>query len=365
MRRAFAVYLIAFLMAFVFQWLLWNTLDAVIDGTWFWEPAITEMSHALPPLNATNQGYAEPPLLYPGMTILLPASALVRAGVQPDISLRIVLAVLVSLFTALAALLAYMLRPDSLWWIATVLILGVTRVYQHATPASVGITALLPCLALAFIAAYERRSWKWYTVLGLISGVCLSTRIDISAAVSGSMLLFLLFRDWRKSIAAGAVALGTLVLLDPYMRIAPLTHLRTIFENAAALEATHQLSLVSPLTVTLLPLGIVGFLLGAFLDGRAPNLLGISRPAAHFLLGLTAVLAIALVWSPYRETWYFFPLLSLWATLGGLFLLSLAQEAGRTHAFSLTLSEQSWSRLLITVLALSQIIAYSYPLLKA
>ena len=360
MRKSQLVFIIAFLLCITVQASLCLGSDYFFDVD-LWSTGALHMSEVgLPSPNAPEYGY-------PGISILAPASLLISLGAPPRLATQAVVLIWVSLLVALITVLAYVLRPQSNWYLALGGLLLLSRIYLQATPPSSLVTLFVTLLVLLFLYAFENRNLlKPYVFIGIAGGVALSTRFDISFLVLGFGLLFLSFWSFRNALIAGVVTLIAFCLTNSYMFFEPVSHLTHIFQrvyhtsNIIGGEEGH-----GPLIYRLvrsLPLGFFSILFALVLLITKYEL-PFRRVFLYWLLFISFVIEGALLATKFHADWYFYPILVLWQSLLPLFLLSIVKKDIIFPPPLKNISPRAFSWFIVGSLIGSQVIVFFHPAL--
>lgn len=264
---------------------------------------------------------------YPGTPPLLLAAALQRwFGLLASDAFVLSMSFLVAISSSGCAMLMYLLKPTSWWWLAGSVILGLRASSSWSTPPSI---AVAPFIVLIFLLClyipHQTKSRSVFIWLGIALGISLACRVDVSGLAALIAFIYLRYEkaSWQRLGLAAITAFITFVVTDPYMFWMPIQHLQDIFykiffhyslieENRLSIEL---LLLKGPLTLL------------SFLFGIGILLRGTSTFPKSFLLaiiGFSTSLALIIFSSTYQPLWYFLPIILLWETLLPAFVLPLA-----------------------------------------
>ena len=265
---------------------------------------------------------------YPGSTLIFPNAALILLGFSAEISFKLVVAFYLAILTASAALLGLILRPQSVWWIALVIIFLTNPLYYSGTPPSIVLPALITLIALFLLYIFERKITSVYAYIGLgvLCGIALATRFDFSMLFLLCVTVFLLFtRKLKGAFLLCVAAVSTCFLATPFIWIHALSYLLAVY-----LKIAEHLS--NPIgfaydTGPLIP-PIVCMILSIYLGGRSflRNEDAIPRPILVWLYFVTIVLGGVLYSLSFHPIWYFFPMIFLWQALLPLFAFHLLER---------------------------------------
>ncbi|MEX0650386.1 MAG: hypothetical protein WD200_05280 [Candidatus Andersenbacteria bacterium] len=231
-----------------------------------------------------------------------------------------------------AITVTYLLRPASLWWLATGGILMVHNAYAHSTPHDAVIAPLLTLVVLLTLYLHEgsRVSSKPVFYLSLAYGASLATYITLSL-LWAPFLVAVLFR--KINLKQFAVLLVTILLawliFDPLLWIMPVEHFRAMFSHAYV-QAVELRPVALPLSgfLTVAPLSLVGILL-ALAAILFPNRAILVVPKYFFvaLMGLTLLVSIVILSSAKPDFRYFHSLIFIWDVFLTLILLTTVQTS--------------------------------------
>ncbi len=326
------VFLTSLLLSLTLQGLYWNHFD-VLDGHHWIEgtEALMTLSHTM--FDAFIYGYpGTPPMMMAiGVHWLF--------GIPLSEAFYGSLAIIISLATAGAALLCKSLRPTLPWWVGTTIVLSTTSLYRHATPPSAVAFPFIVILILLVLYIYEKKpiQEKWpFIALGISIGASAAARLDITLFVVGIQLLFLaLLVGWSAIIFTALVAFLTFCLLNPFMWLFPLHHLRS-FLLKVFYHYNGVTDVMPPFStfIKISPFSWLGLLYATLLAfWRKTNSI-LPRMFLLNMLLMTTLLVAILFSSTYRPLWYFSPLLLIWEVLFILLLLELTSRA--TYALGFT-----------------------------
>ena len=301
----------------MFAWANYSYIDEVD-----WVPATTEF--------ANGHFFGEEQLIYgyPATTLLITATAFIHLGVNPTLALRYSLAFLLALITSLLALTAYRIRPQSLWWLALAVLFTTHHFYGAATPPSVLIGPLAVLYLLFSIELFERPGSKLAAImLGATLGCMTATRFDISSALGLGALIFMTFNGRIRECGLIALtALGTFVLLDPYMFVMPYQHIMSFYDKLHLASALSSPPIVREASVFSFLLTVVAFLIVPLMTFTKRISPVVSSRIIFWLLCLTFGIGTLLLISPYHPLWYFFPLAAMWEALFALYMLDFIEN---------------------------------------
>lgn len=292
----------------------------VLDYTW-WGKSIEKLvaGKAIGPEDSTFG--------YPGATILMPAQLPAMNGLDAVYSLEIIMVIELSILIACLACLAYIMRPKSMWWAAVAGMLIVNPLYYGATPPSALLGPLAIFIVLLTLYIYEHRAentTKALVALGIVGGVSMATRLDISILLLFASAVFLWFAVQKKIFIAIAIGIVSFYILTPFVWFHPIQYFLQIEEKIGV-----HLDKVTPTTfMDLMNMGhlaMVGYLLGIFLLIKN-RLVNVPRAFLGWILVLTIIVAGILFSMSHHPPWFFLPLIFMWEALLPLFILSFIEQ---------------------------------------
>ncbi len=330
--RAFHIFLFALLISLIVHGMYWRYLDDSVDQqNWIREMTIF---HEMP-LASHRGGFGYG---YPATTLLLASSFVWDVfGILPRQAFAGIMSVGISLPVALSVLLCRILRPNNLWWAGTLGIMTLGHSYYSATPPSAIVTAYCTLLLLFGLYIYEKRIQDIRTSIafGVVAGVSMATRLDISVVVFLFLCVFLFPRmKWRAAATALCTAGVIFFILNPYMHAFPVVHIQDIIHKVTS-HAEFKVSLRSPYRpiVHTVPLGIFGLLMSAaLLLFPKSTFRPVPRAYLVMLILLSAGVGGALLgFSAYHPAWYFYPVLQIFEVLFALYLIDALDAIHRSR----------------------------------
>ena len=188
-RRDATVFVLVFLLCFGVQTYTWFVLGAPDSDLWSrtTQETAQHFVHAEDMYATSMHVMYTPAFVYLGTTIILTGSALMRMGIiDPVAAFKLAArARRLTLYCAYRGTLRTN-APTNLWRNCVAALLIFTRLYHQGPSAStVAILPLITLLVCAFFAIMERAQkhpvpLKALIALGVIGGVALATRLDIS-----------------------------------------------------------------------------------------------------------------------------------------------------------------------------------------
>lgn len=240
--------------------------------------------------------------------------------------------------TAGCCVLAFLLKRESLWWVALLPVLSLNFQYQYATP-----TTAVASIALAFLTLLSLYLYKskhpikniWLVLWGFVAGFAVATRVDVGALFFIAMSAILLHKiGWRRLIIPVIVAGVVFILLDPYMWYMPVQHIQDLLFKITYHYSEFTYSPISFLSLaSICTLTFVSALLSLALLVPKVRVLGVVPP--YFLCSLlvmSGVLYTILLTSQIQAERYFLPLTLVWEALLPLTVFTLIEGIDFTFA---------------------------------
>lgn len=246
-------------------------------------------------------------------------------------SLVVFLCITSAVAISLIATLCYTLAPQSFWWLGTLIILSINRMYDYATPPSALVSLLLVLLLLITLYLINNKPNAHVLMLwGVISGLAVSTRTDIGILTTLALSLALARQvGIKKILLINLTALCVFILTDTYMWHMPIQHLKDL-----VYKMTFHYSDFTPSTIGIGPvLQISALALTSIFLSIA--LLFINKPFSYplpkhllIILGLLTIITSAIfLTSKYQAPRYFMPLIFIWELFLPFFLFQLTQQS--------------------------------------
>jgi hypothetical protein len=305
------VFLVSFALALVVQGSAWMTRS--FPDVMEWASAAARFSQAdyLVPSD-TLYGY-------PGDTLFHAATPFLHAGLSPEVSLRMAMALLVPLSIALIALAAYRIFPGSPWWAAGAFLLSFDATpLEGVPPSSLAALILTLLFLLILLLEKERPRLPLLFSVGLVGGAALATRLDISLLVFGSALLYMRFARKIPFWIPGFTAVLVFLALDPSVWQQGLGYFSDILVKIEAHAAGVQGSTSTPLSVlSHFPYAFAGILLASILLKHKKVAEPLTERYLYWLsfTALGIVFLLLTVTARHSPIWFFFPALFVWELL--------------------------------------------------
>ena len=336
--------------ALAIQTTLWLTFPVADEGWWSTDAAKVAAGTPLTPADVTY--------VHPGTTILYPMAGLIYEGTNPKTAVRLVMAAFAAICIAIAAAVAYRLRPRSLWWLATALILIPDLRLLHGTPPSTAASLLAIVFVLLLLYAGAVRHLRTYppmVYLGICSGLLLATRVDTGAffLITGFPFLVYLFR--QRVVVLLLTAGLVFFAADPYIWTSPFAYLESIPKQIFSNKALVGIPVLIPFLLTF-PFAILSIFVSFVAVGTQllrPANGGMRIPPGPYVwfLGATALFTALLAPLPFHPIRYFMPFYLTWDILLPLWILTLAhQYVPLTWAPWLTPRRLEWTVICLIVL---------------
>lgn len=304
-KRIGVIVLFTLVLVFSAQGIIWKNL-LIIDGV-PWTVAVSNaQGWDFPAEGEFTYGY-------PGMSLLLPAAGIVDVVGKPEYALRTVMPLLTTLAATIAVVVAYLLRPRSVWWFFVAWLYAFGSQVASATPPSGLMVAFLPVLVLLSLLAYERArpGIPLLAGIGAWSGLMLVTRLDMAVPFVAAATLLLSTRRALALYVVPLVALNVFLLLNPSFWIeSPIGYLSGTFAKILDLAANSPMAEVNVLGAIkqASTFGAVALLLTiALIALRQLRSLPVKFMAA--LAALSVLLIAAIAFSHHHPSWMFSPFL--------------------------------------------------------
>ena len=313
-----------FLVSCIVQGSLWAN-SYVLDDT-MWKGVMKETAqHVFIHPQFDNLGY---PYGYPAVPLLFVGGALIHADVSPDVALRLILVVLISLGIALVGVLAYRLRPRSWWWLGAVVLLMLDTMYYIATPPSSAVMPFVVALVLLTLLISETQEQKarlpLLVHLGVLGGFALSLRLDISLAIVGMSALYLLYYVRTQMWVLLLSGVASTIVFNPFLWAYPVEFFTAVVWRITTSYTSYEAAAPWNVIVALSPLAMLALCMLLIVLFIRPNLVPVARSFLYWLAGTTALISGILLASPvFHPEWYFSPLLLTWVAFLPLFVLAL------------------------------------------
>jgi hypothetical protein len=313
MRKLLSIFLISFLVACIFQSIRWTKPENIDVNMWinqarmFGTPDPQQYDFLL--------GYG-----HPGGPIIIGIKVFHSVGIHYKAALMLLLTLCNSFGIGLIAVLCYILRKDTIWWIAATLVLSLQWMFDLATPPSALAAILVVLLCIYTLYLYEQYikiNNNFIIVWGVISGILTATRCDIGVLTSGVFLIFLATRFSLRKI--GIMALVSVIafwIFDPYMWYMPYTHVgdlvyKIIFHYDGSLQS-------HPDIITMLKVSFftaISIILAVYKRG-----LSLPTRFVYMLTAMSIVLYTIFLTSSFSVTRYYMPVVFIWETFLPLIL---------------------------------------------
>ncbi|MBI5457532.1 hypothetical protein HY971_02285 [Candidatus Kaiserbacteria bacterium] len=307
------------------QIVFWLTFPVADENWWATDAAKIAVGT---PLTSEDVTY-----VHPGTTIIYPMAGLIYEGANPRTAVRIVMAEFAAICIAIVSALAYILRPQSLWWLATALILVPDLRLLHGTPPSTAAALLTVVFVLLLLYAGKTRhlgGYKPMLYLGICSGFLLATRVDTGAFLLATSLPFLVYMFRQRVLVLFLTTMLTLFALDPYMWTDPVAYLSSIPEQMFANKALVGIEILIPFLLTF-PFAILSVAVSLIVVCRQFFRPGDSEARVpldvyFWFLGATALFTALLAPLAFHPIRYFMPFYLAWDILLPLWLFILARQ---------------------------------------
>jgi len=279
---------------------------------------------------------------HPGTTIIFPAALLTLTGIPAATALRGTIIVIISLLIAGIFTIAYVLRPQSYWWLAAGSVALFFPLYFYATPTNVLIAPCLTLIALIALGIYERTlpaNHKLIILLGLLIGLAADIRLHDAAVLSAMFLVIIepVIKRRQLLIVLGLATLTT-IALNPLLWFSPLQYAEnTVLRIAThvAISSPYRMVITPEKFILYTPITVLALLATAF--GLITILFKPNRPLANkilptspqfllaFLVGTVGISTIFFI-ARYQTLRYFYPFIMIWDILFALIILNWAKS---------------------------------------
>jgi hypothetical protein len=345
------LFIAIFFIAIIVQTLIWWPTQ-VLDDT-IWEPAIKKI------VVGQKVSTSDYEFGYPGTSLTVPASLLVKSGVHVTDALKVTLIFFISLFVACAGVLTYILRPHRLWWLIVTSMLIFHAHYIQATPPSSLIPLIILILLLLFLKIRENEnvSKTDLALVGVFSGIAFSMRLDISIALLGSAFVyaFIYMPRLRRSLWIPIIIACTVAVMYTPDFLSPIDYLVGMNQKIQAHYFHSDSGIGMYDIVAVSPLGVLGVFIAIIFLSIKKYIISIPKDFLIWIIVTTAIIFIILFRSSYRPIWYFYPLFLIWETLFSLFMLEVIENIDPKY-FKSGLRPATIKYLFISLLIASQIL---------
>jgi hypothetical protein len=271
--------------------------------------------------------------------------------------------VLIAGATAACSVLCYLLYPQSLWWLATALILIVNRLYLGSLPPTAIAMPFVTLIVLTtwWLWSLQLNSSRWlFFVLGVIVGLATATRFDVTLLISFPMFLLLWYRHGHRVVLPMLVGTGiSFFIADPFMWFMPVQHITDLYHKFTLHYAQFSKSRIQidelVNTIWLSVISFIWSMLYVFQRNRAQ----IIPSPIIVVFSLTSLIAVMVILSSrYQAVRYLFPLCIVWEVFLPLLALQTLSETTGPKAFEISHYRKTISLSIISLLVLIQLIAH-------
>lgn len=303
---------------------------------------------------------------HPGTTIVLIGSLLHSLfNVSYRTALDLGMSLLIAGTAAACSYLCIVLRRNSLWWLATAILLLLNRLFIHATPPT---AVAMPFLVLILLFAWrlwqqEGPSRSQYVLWGAAAGLAAATRLDAALLVSAPLLLLLGRRHGSRAvlpIMAGALA--SFYIADPFLWSMPVRHI-TDLAYKFTMHYTNYSSHVGIDSYFLLNaswLSIASFSWAILLLRQKRQEQIIPSPIVIIFSCISILSFLIVLSSRYQAARYLFPMFAAWEVLLPLFALeALSLHYKKGGSFSDQGQRNLATAVILGLVVLTQLPAYT------
>lgn len=331
MKRSWLIFGCIFLLAAFSQSLIWHFGTFTDEKTWLARAAKLEQDLSNPPQPFDLRPYSQ----HPGTPVLLLAVLAHKNGLAYEASLRFAVSLINALAITAISLIAYRLKPHTLFWLVAAGVIAVHPLYEGASPVDAVLAPLLTALVLLLILYGEQpasatRSYDLWLAVGLsLSG---ATRIHFALLWLTLPVLLLIFKiSWSRWIFIISLTVAGTFALIPQLWFAPLAFIQSLldqwgFFNGASLAGNTVHSLGWSVLLYM-PLAFLSGLIALWLYFQKASLPApIKSTTLTVLLTNTIIVSSLLLLARLQSLRYFMPLIFIWEALLPLWLLSLWQN---------------------------------------
>jgi hypothetical protein len=268
----------------------------------------------------------------PGTPMLELGSILNRLGVSYENSVILSVNIFVAVAAAGCSVICFVLRPDSLWWLAAACTLLLNRSYPMATPPTMVAIPVITFIVLAscwFLNEREVPAPKFFLGWGAAVGFALATRYEIALFVGVPFSLLIAYRrGWKTLLPMIAGMIFAFILANPYMWYMPVRYLgdlvRRFTINYMDYPKTPLFTFFFVNTAWLAGLSMI-WCVALLVKKRLPGVL--PSPAIILLTAISLALPVIVSFSHNKAARYFFPLTVTWEVIFSLLVLEVVPPA--------------------------------------
>ncbi len=320
------IFLAIFIFSIIFQSFIWAYLEPKLVDKTIWTNAMIMVA------KGDNIGPSSLLYGYPALTLLTLGKIIIGAGFDPITAFLFTLVFFISLGIAGIVALTYIIEPLKPWWIVCFGLVSFSPHLPNATPPSIIVSVLVPFIMLLvlFLVKNNANNIKALILIGIIGGLSMSTRIDITLAVSSLATLLLIPKFKFKVAIPILIAFLIFCSLSFYIGNNPLgyfvgtytkSHLAYtgFFGESSSQFFNSSLLLSSLLAFTTLIIGIFQYLFKS---------LTLPLPRNFFLWFVlsTCFISLLIYSASFHPVWYFIPLIISWEIFLPLFVFSIAES---------------------------------------
>ena len=305
------------------------------EGLWITAISETVQEGIMRPAHeyGTTTVMSDAAFLYPSTTIIVPASALSWMGFSASISLRITYTLFMALIIALAVSVFRHVYPREALWMPVAILLVLGPFYQSATIPTAAMIPFITLIVLAFLMLQKRAATRQMPLtplifVGVLGGVSLATRLDVSVLIFGSGLVLLWFSLRSRVLVVALSAALMFVLLNPFLWFSVHDYFSTmhaIFGKTETFAVRGGMVALIQSLVLPFPLATLSFLLWFLTYLTSPRTLPVPPRFALWLFSITGLMAIVLLFASSPRLWYFHPFFALWEVLLPLIVVALVE----------------------------------------
>lgn len=329
--RWYYVFLIAFVLSFVAQGIIWHFDTLTDEGVW-----MERVQHAATDLRDgtfEQKDYSG----HPGTAVLLPAAVLKITGLSEITSLKTIMTLWVSTAVAGVAVIVHGIFPTTPAWVGAAGMMALHPVFVQTSPTNAVVGALLAFILWIVILAEKNHTlpYGWAVILGAGVGIGAATHFSLTILLAAPALVFIIWRRGWKPVLVSIVSMAVVWLLfDPLLWQQPRVHLAYMLQRIELHTTELGVATMTPFDLTLFAtLALISWAVAA---GMAAS--GITntfpRTALVFLSGLSLLAAFIFLRAQSQSIRYFFPLILFWESVLPVWLLQLAVRSRQPVAIS-------------------------------
>lgn len=325
-NRALLIFLCVFIFSISVQTYIWTNIDSVLVDKTIWTDAIQTVG--------TGETIGPESVLYgyPALTILSIGKFIIMLGFSSSFAYFSILIFFLSLGMASISSFIYIIEPKKPWWITSIGLVIFSPYIPNATPPSIVISTLIPLMILLvlYINVSKNINYTLY-IFGIVVGLALSTRIDITLAFFGMSLLFLINKIGKNILKPIIISFLIFCVLSFYINNEPFGYFYGSFIKSRLAysgyfgETSYSLLGIPLFSYSLLAL--TSYMTALFMLLFEIPVRSIPRNYFVWILTSTFLIGGIILSSSYHPMWYFIPLIISWEIFLPILLMSLVDRA--------------------------------------